>query len=61
MKTFIPSLKIYFSFLRHFYLGKTRTKNIQLPASIWNFYYEATKLLQADNCIIITIRWLGEP
>jgi len=32
----------------------------QLPAIIRNFDYDATKLLQADNCIIITIRWLGE-
>jgi len=30
------------------------TKHNQLPAIIWNFYYDAKKLLQADNCIIIT-------
>ena len=35
-------------------LGNTRTKHNQLPASIWNFYYDAKKLLQADNCIMIT-------
>jgi len=29
------------------------TKHNQLPAFIWNFYYDAKKLLQADNCIII--------
>jgi len=25
----------------------------QLPSIIWNFYYDATKLLQADNYVII--------
>jgi len=29
------------------------TKHEQLPAIIWNFYYDAKKLLQADNCIMI--------
>jgi len=29
------------------------TKHEQLPAIIWKFYYDAKKLLQADNCIII--------
>jgi len=29
------------------------TKHEQLPAIIWNFYYDAKKLLQADNCIKI--------
>jgi len=28
-------------------LGNTRTKHNQLPAIIWNFYYDANKLLQA--------------
>jgi len=31
-------------------MGNTSTKHNQLPATIWNFYYDATKLLQADNC-----------
>jgi len=31
-------------------MGNTSTKHKQLPATIWNFYYDATKLLQADNC-----------
>jgi len=35
-------------------LGNTRTKHNQLPAIIWNFYYDAKKLLQADDCIMIT-------
>ena len=35
-------------------LGNTTTKHNQLPAIIWNFYYDAKKLLQADNCIIMT-------
>jgi len=35
-------------------LGNTRTKYNQLPAIIWNFYYDAKKLLQADDCIMIT-------
>jgi len=34
-------------------LGNTRTKHNQLPAIIWNLYYDPTKLLKADNCIII--------
>jgi len=29
------------------------TKHNQLPVIIWNFYYDATKLLHADNFIII--------
>jgi len=37
-----------------FLLGNTKTKHKQLPAIIWSFYYDATKLLQADNCIITT-------
>jgi len=35
-------------------LGNTTTKHNQLPASIWNFNYDAKKLLQAHDCIIIT-------
>jgi len=34
------------------------TKRNQLPATIWNFYYDAKKLFQADNCIIITRNWM---
>jgi len=30
------------------------TKHNQLTAIICNFYYDAKKLLQPDNCIIIT-------
>jgi len=30
------------------------TKHNQLPAVIWNFYYDEKKLRKADNCIIIT-------
>jgi len=26
----------------------------QLRATIWNLYYDATKLFQPDNCIMIT-------
>jgi len=33
--------------------GNTRTKHNQLPAIIWNFYNDAKKLLQADDCIMI--------
>jgi len=29
------------------------TKHNQLPAIIWNFYYDAKKLFQVDNRIII--------
>jgi len=35
-------------------LGNTKTKHNQLPAIIWNFYCDAKKLLQADDCIMIT-------
>jgi len=35
-------------------LGNTRTKHNQLPAIIWNFSYDAKKLLKAHDCIIIT-------
>jgi len=35
-------------------LGNTRPKHNQLPAVIWNFYYDAKKLVQANNCNIIT-------
>jgi len=35
-------------------LGNTRAKHSQLPAIIWNFYYDAKKLLQADDCIMTT-------
>jgi len=55
MKTFTPSSsKVYLSPLLRYYLGNTRTKHNQLPAIISNFYFDAKKLLQADNCIIIT-------
>jgi len=33
-------------------LGNNRTKHNQLPAIIWNFYYDVKKLLQADDCIM---------
>jgi len=26
---------------------------------IWNFYYDSTKQLQADNCIIITSKYVA--
>jgi len=32
----------------------TPGKHNQLPTIIWNFYYDAMKLLQEDICIIIT-------
>jgi len=35
-------------------LGSTKTKHNQLPATIWNVYYDAKKLLQAGDCITIT-------
>jgi len=35
-------------------LGNTRTKHHQLSGIIWNFYYDSKKLLQADDCIMIT-------
>jgi len=35
-------------------LGNTWTKYNQLPATIWNFYNDVNKLLQADDCIMIT-------
>jgi len=35
-------------------LGNTRRKHRQLPAIIWNFYYDAKTLLKADYCIMIT-------
>jgi len=35
-------------------IGNTRTKHNQLLAIIWDFYYDAKKLLQADDCIMIT-------
>jgi len=34
-------------------LGNTRTKHDQLPVIILNFCYDAAKMLQADDCIII--------
>jgi len=34
-------------------MGNTRTKHNQLPAITWNFYHDAQKLLQADDCIIM--------
>jgi len=39
--------------LKRFKLGKIRTRHNQLPSIIWNFYYDATKLLQADNYVVI--------
>ena len=44
----------YTSSLWRFQLGNTKKKHNWLPVIIWNFYYDATKLLQADICIIIT-------
>jgi len=38
---------------KRFKFGKTRTRHNHLPLIIANFYYEATKLLQADNYVII--------
>jgi len=38
---------------KRFKLGKTRTRHNQLPSIIWNFYYGATKLLQADNYVVV--------
>jgi len=35
-------------------LGNTRTKHNQLLAIIWNIYYDAKKLLEVDDCIMIT-------
>jgi len=35
-------------------LGNTRTKHNQLPGIVWNFYYDAKNLLQADDFIMIT-------
>jgi len=35
-------------------LGNDKTKHNQLPAIIWNFYYDAKKLLQTDDCTMIT-------
>jgi len=29
-----------------------------MPAIIWKFYYDAKKLLQADNCIIMTSNYM---
>jgi len=31
-----------------------KIKHNQLPTIIWNFYYDAKKLIQADDCIIKT-------
>jgi len=30
-----------------------------MPVIIWNFYCDATKLLQADNCIIMTSNYMA--
>jgi len=54
VKTFTPSSKNILLFFTTLLLDDTKTKHRPLPAIIWNFYYDATKLLQADNCIIIT-------
>jgi len=35
-------------------LGNARTKHNQLPAISRNFYDDAKKLFQADDCIMIT-------
>jgi len=55
-ETFTPSSKIYLPFFWSFILGNTRTSS-QLDA-----FYDATKQLHANKCIIITnnCRWLGE-
>jgi len=56
MKTFTPSSKnILLFFMTFLKLGNTRTKHNKLPAIAWNFYHDAaTKLLRAENCIVIT-------
>ena len=33
--------------------AKPETRHNQLPSIIWNFYYGATKLLQAGNYVVI--------
>jgi len=38
---------------KRFKLGKTRTRHNQLSSISWKFYYGATKLLQADNYVVI--------
>jgi len=38
---------------KRFKLGETRTRHNQLPSTIWNFYYGATKLLQTDIYVVI--------
>jgi len=56
MKTFTPSSSNTLSSLSHFTLGKhldqAQHHDTNLLSIIGNFYYDATKLLQADNCII---------
>jgi len=39
-------------------IDNTRTKHNQLPAIIWNFYHDAKKLLQADDCIMIRSNYI---
>jgi len=34
-------------------LSNTRTKHNQLLAMIWKLFYDAKKLLQADDCFMI--------
>jgi len=64
MKTFTSSSSkniVYLSSLLGFQLGTSRINHNQLPTIIWNLYYDAKKLLQADNCIIKQVfKWLGE-
>jgi len=45
-------------FFTTFLIEYHQARHNQLPAIVWNFYYDATKLLQADNCIIITSNWM---
>jgi len=46
MKTSASSLKYT---LRHFKLGNISTRHNHLLSIVRNFYYDAMKLLQADN------------
>ena len=52
MKTF-HLFRHNLSFSKRLKLGKTWTRDNQLLSIIWNFYYDATKLLQADNHVVI--------
>ena len=56
MKTFTPSTsKSTLSFSWHFKLGNTGSCHKHLLSIFWNFYYDATKLLQTDNCVKISL------